>query len=793
MSNSDDLLRELLQTFQVEASEHLQTLNMSLLALEVRPEEAQRRELVQEAFRAAHSLKGAARAVGLDDVEQLSHAMENVLQGVRDTDETLEASAYDVLYEVLDSIGKLLEGESVEVMALVNRLSQNGNGTGTQSGNGTKPQAVPTADVESAPTVQAPSAPAVEPEPVVPAPVTNAVPSPAPVPAPAVEPEFAAPAPVVNTVPNPAPVPAPVEELHGKPRAASSEETIRVAIPKLDNLMAQVGELLVSRMNAEQRASEMQAVRYQFASWSKVWREVKTLLPQLDGDASKRLSEVLARYHEQVQATTEDVSLFDQRLRQDTLRLGVIASQLQDNVRRVRMVPFETVVPSLQRAVRDAVHTEGKQASFQVFGGEVELDKKVLEMLKDPLLHLLRNAVSHGIECPEDRRERGKPEEGTITLSLQQRGAEVRISVRDDGGGFDLGALRQASTSQGDHMLDERASQEEIIGLAFLSGVTTTHEVTALSGRGIGLDVVRQRLETMQGRIEVDSVPGHGAAIHLLLPVTLTISRGLLVRVGDQRYVLPLLSVVKIIKPRQIFTVEGRTMITIDDATLPLVSLGSLLNHPEAESNEQALAVIVAVAEQRFALLVDDVITEQELAVKPLGKPLHRVRNVAGAALLGDGKPVVILNTADLIRSAKGVRQPAAFRPTEALQEKTKAHILVVDDSITTRTLEKNILETAGFDVTTATDGSEALHRLDAQPIDLVVSDVEMPNMNGIELTRQIRETGEFRDLPVILVTSLESREDRERGMMAGADAYIVKRGFDQAELLKTIQQLIMV
>lgn len=790
---ADDLLRELLQTFQTEAAEHLQTLNMALLALEVQPEAQRRQELLQEAFRAAHSLKGAARAVSLDQIEQLAHAMESVLEKARNADVHLPAVAYDVLYDVLDTIGALLQGQTVSVEPLISRLKSLDSptpGSPLITASAAEPTAVEDAVGESAPDTAPSSA---EEMPAADHTVNGARQAePSPLPAAAMD-NGATPAVAPPSEP-PAPAKVTSEEAPVKAMSAGNEETIRVAIAKLDNLMAQVGELVVSRMNAEQRAADMQAIRYQFAGWTKVWREIKTLLPQVNGDAGKRLAEVLNRYQEQFQATSQDISRFDQRLRQDTLRLGIIASQLQDNVRHVRMVPFETLVPVLQRAVRDAARTENKQVAFNVTGGEVELDKKVLETLKDPFLHLLRNAVSHGIETPEERRRAGKPVEGRVTLSLQQRGAEVRITVRDDGAGFDLGGLRKAGGGKNGYSLDERASENDIIELAFLPGVTTTREVTALSGRGIGLDVVRQRLEALQGRIEVDSTPGKGSSIHLLVPVTLTISRGLLVQVGDERYVLPLLSVVKIIEPRNTFTVEGQTMLTVDGHTLPLVALSGLLDRPNtAQPAHNTPAVIMAVAEQRLALLVDDVLTEQELAVKPLGKPLHRVRNVAGAALLGDGKPVVILNVADLVRSAKGVRKHVVIHKHETLQEKANAHILVVDDSITTRTLEKNILETAGFEVTTATDGKEALHKLKEQHIDLVVSDVEMPNMDGITLTRHLREQSEYKDLPLILVTSLESRDDRERGMIAGANAYIVKRGFDQAELLKTIQQLVFV
>lgn len=750
MIKHEDLLRELLQTFQAEAAEHLQTLNMALLALEARPEEPRRRELVQEAFRAAHSLKGAARAVSLEDIEKLANAMENILEEARDSGQHLEASCYDGLYDALDTIGLLLEGKSVAIEPLINRLAQNRQGQTNEAAGSDSPPAE-TSGMESQ---------------------------------------------IVSNTPRAEPLAArpPVsDEPNSMPLVVNSEETIRVGITKLDNLMAQVGELLVSRMNAEQRAAEMRAIRYQLAGWSKVSREIKILLPQVKNDAGKRLTEILLDYEEQFQAVTQDVSHFDQHLRQDSLRLRVIAAQLQENVRHVRMVPFETLVPGLQRAVRDAAHIEGKQVAFQVTGGEVELDKKVLEALKDPILHMLRNAVSHGIEAPEARQRLGKPIEGRVTLALQQRGGEVRITVRDDGAGFDVERLRRAGGIDGNE-LDERASQDDIIGLAFISGITTAEEVTALSGRGIGLDVVRQRVEALQGRIEVESAFGKGARIHLLVPVSLAISRGLLVRVGDERYVLPLLSIEKIVVPRQTFTVGGQTMLTVDGATVPLVALATLLERPVVNQNEQnPLAVIMPVADQRLALLVDDVLTEQEVAVKPLGKPLAHVRNVAGAALMGDGKPVVILNAADLVRSVKGMRKSLVIQHREAAHKDRHAHILVVDDSITTRTLEKNILETAGFEVTTATDGMEALRQLKERHIDLVVSDVEMPNMDGITLTRHLREINDYKDLPIILVTSLESREDRERGMVAGADAYIVKRGFDQAELLKTIQQLVFI
>ncbi len=724
-TEDDALLRELMQTFQAEASDHLQALNQALLQLERRPGRARRQELLRNAFREAHSLKGAARAVSRSDIEGLAHATESVLQQARDDNLDLDPATCDVLYDTLDAIQQLLDGRSVVLDALQARL--------VAVGGGPEGGALPASS-------------------------------------------------------------SPPAEALADPASAFGlgEDTIRVAVDKLDNLMAQAGELLVSKISSEQRLMELQSIRREIAAWPRTWREIKTLLPHLNsGGIGQQLADMLQRQQVRMQVFAREVDALDRALSADTSRLGMVAASLQDEVRRVRMVPFQTLVLALERTVRDAAHSEDKQAVLLLEGSDVELDKKVLEMLKDPLMHLLRNAVGHGIEAPAVRQERGKPVEGQVRVAVQQRGSEVRIVVSDDGGGFDLEALREAGRRAGAPPLDKEASMEEVIALAFLPGVSTSKKVTAMAGRGVGLDVVRQQLEALQGRIEVESVPGQGTTFRLSVPSTLTMTRGLLVRAGDATYVLPLLSVEKIVPPDDIFNVEGQPMIAVDDNPLPLVALTGALGQPLGEDQDvrEMLAVVVSVAEQRLALLVDDVMTELELAVKPLGKPLKRVRNVAGAALLGDGRPVIVLNPADLVKSARGARPLRLPQPGEEEQETFLAHILVVDDSITTRTLEKNILETSGYQVAIATDGIEALERLDELEIDLIVCDLQMPRMDGFELTRQLRESERFRDMPIILVTSLESQEDRERGMMAGANAYIVKRGFDQAELLATIEQ----
>lgn len=718
----DDLLRELLKTFQIEAAEHLQTLNQTLLKIERETDDAQRRELVQEAFRAAHSLKGAARSVDYQDIEQLAHSIETVLQGARDTDTGLEPKVCDVLYAILDGIQTLLSGQSIDTAPLYARL----------------------ASID------------------VPIPADSAQTG-------SIKPELE----------------EPVMPTH-------TDETIRVAVSQLDELMAQSGELLISKINAEQRVTDVRSLRQQLARWPRAWREIKTLLKHVNGESGQRLQGLLAQHFDDLQTMTRTFDAFEQALNSDALRLEMVTTDLQDDVRRVRMLPFQTIALGLERAVRDVARSEDKQIVFTITGSDTELDKKVLETLKDPLLHLLRNAVSHGIETPAEREAAGKPVKGQIKLLVRQRGSEVSLTVSDDGRGFDLVALSQAG--QVDYR-EDGSNIDEVISLAFLPGITTAKQITTISGRGVGLDVVRQRVEAIHGRLSVHNTLGKGVAIELIVPSSMTMSRGLIIRVSSNYFALPLFSIERIVDIRDTFTIGGKQMIRLEQTSLPLLPLSAVLELAGSPNGKTTspLAIIISVAEQRLALMVDEVLSELELAVKPLGEPLRRVRNVAGAALLGTGEPIVVLNPGDLIRSARTTRTPEQLFDTTHQEDDhaSGGHVLVVDDSITTRTLEKNILEAAGYRVTIAIDGHEALRRLKENEVDLVVTDIQMPNLDGFALTRKIRETADYQHLPIILVTSLESQEDRENGMLAGADAYIVKRGFNQATLLATIQRFL--
>jgi two-component system, chemotaxis family, sensor kinase CheA len=728
MELDDNVLRELMQTFQAEAVDYVKTINQSLLQMERAETDVQIQEQVQAAMRAAHTLKGAARAVNLLSVEKITHEMESILQAGGDDMSVMTPDAYDTLYAALDVMEQLIAGLEIDPDPIQASLAELLNVQGMEvSGAGSRVKAAFSDDANA----------------------------------------------------------------RLVPTLTRAEDTIRVKTSKLDELMAQVGLLLGVRIGSGERLQNARDLRHRLARWHKLWREIKLVLPQTQGPAAQQLSDLLYGYAAHMSDTQRAFDRLEHNMRQDARRLDMALGILQDTVRQVRMIPFQTIALSLERAVRDAARLEGKQLEFTIEGQDVELDKQVLEALKDPLLHLLRNAVSHGIESSSERIDSGKGPVGHIAVRVAQRGNEVQIVVNDDGKGFDLDGLRAAHRNgHGDSDLE---TSDQVIALAFAPGVSTATEITEISGRGVGLDVVRQRIESVRGRIHVTDHPGCGATMALTVPTSLAITRVLLVRAGTEQYGLPLLSIEKIVRPGHVSVIAGKSLLEVDKAHLPLNTLSAVLERPVSEASlTEQFAVILVVAEKRIALLIDDVMTELELAIKPLADPLLQVRNVLGTALLGSGEPVIILNPGDLIKSTAHHTYRALMGTRQAeTVEAAPIEVLVVDDSITTRTLEKNILTMAGYKVTTATNGQEALKQLEAHHFDIVISDVQMPHMDGIELVTALRGLNKFQVLPVILVTSLESAEDRQRGLSAGANAYIVKRGFNQEELLKTIRQFV--
>jgi two-component system chemotaxis sensor kinase CheA len=465
--------------------------------------------------------------------------------------------------------------------------------------------------------------------------------------------------------------------------------------------------------------------------------------------------------------------------------LARLLTALQELTIRARMVTLSTITPNLHRAVRDVARAGAKKVRWIVDGGETEIDRKILELLLDPLIHLVRNAVDHGIEKPAERLAAGKPAEATVRLTARQRGSEIVLTVADDGHGIDVARVKAAAERSG--MDVSGLSDRDVENLIFTAHVSTATEVTEISGRGVGLDVVRANIERLRGRAEVSSRPGQGTEFTVTVPITLAIVECLLVESGGQRFALPIASVLSLL-PREAREqrVAGQPMLTVGDSAVPVSDLASTLELGEPDAGP---IVVVSGAHATHAFRVQRLVGHRDLVIKGLGGLLPRIGALGGAAIEPDGSIVVVLDPDGLIESARGARSVGPATPRAPVQMPT---IMVVDDAITVRELERSILERAGYRVRVATNGQEALGLLQSEPSDLVLTDLEMPVMDGIALTETIRKHPSMGRTPVVILTSHDSDAERRRGLEAGANAYIIKSGFDQQRLLSAVEQLLL-
>jgi two-component system chemotaxis sensor kinase CheA len=744
-----EIRARLLATFRAEAEEHLAAITAGLARLEGALPAPEAAEVVAATFRAVHTLKGAARSVSVFEVEAVCQAMEAVLSRATRGDVALHGPLLAQLQQAADAIGCLLEGrrDAVDVAALTSALERAagallepagppGNasaGERAAAADRDRPMAPPAAvDLASGP-AQAPSPP-----------------------------------------PQAEPLAAPPDEAAGLPSA----DTVRVAAVTLDELFAQVEELLFPKLTAAERVAEARALLAALA-------QCRAAVPDGAGPALRAV-EVRAR------ALLEHLAY-------DAQALARAIDALQDVARGLRLSPVGAALAPLARMARELAREQGKEVALTIEGADLEVDRKIVDALKDPLVHLVRNAVDHGIEPPAARQAAGKPPRGRVTLAFRLR-ADRRLEVRveDDGRGIDLDQVRAAAVRA--RLLTEAEARalrdDEALALIYRAGVSTSPIITRLSGHGLGMAIVKERVEGMGGALHLESVPGQGTVFRLRVPTTVATFRGLLVCAGGQPYLLPLEAVDRVVRcaPEALCTLEGRPSIRWDDQLVPVADLAALLDLPTNGARDRLAdrpCVLVRAGEACAALVVDEVVGDREVLVKDLRPPLVRLQFVASAGLLGTGRLVLVLRPTALVRACYQVgrltERPAAQAPAAA----RPPVILVVDDSITTRVMEKNLLEAAGYQVRVAVDGAEAWMLLKTEPCDLVVSDVDMPRLDGFELTARIRADPALAELPVVLVTALESREDKERGIAVGANAYVIKSSFDQSDLLEIIRRLL--
>jgi len=749
----EKLRERLLVTFLGELEEHARTLEANALALEKAPEDG-RAELLATLFRAAHSLKGAARSAGVPLIEGACHRLEELLGGARDGWMPTGSGFVQTLLSAADALSdaarRMRAKEDLDAGPLRFVLEKL---EGAKTSNVALQASGPGAASSGPPSASTPE---------------------------------------------------------GGDLALAM---LKLPATKLDALVARSGELLVARQRASNRQDELLGLRDTLgrclAEWPRFEKSIRGLVAE-DGDLRsegseedartfqpipRRAAAALRRTKDHLKKLERDLERFAQGLSRDHHLLAQAASPLEEEVMRLRMLPFAEACEGLERAVRDVAKTGGKEIELRLEGTRVELDRAILERLRGPLLHLVRNAADHGIERADERSRKGKPARGRIQVSAALRGSGgVEIVVSDDGRGLNLNAILEQARRRGYAIPEQERDQLRLI---FQPGFSTASFITEVSGRGIGLDVVRHEVEALHGAVDVSFEPARGTRFSLALPLTLTTLRALMVEAGGQTFAMPSNHVRRLVRAGadEIATVEGREVLLGSGSPVPVVSLAETLGIQESGSTRSTgklPLLVIGVGRQEVAFAVDELLDDQDVVVKSLGRRLRKVRHFSGATALPTGRLALILAPNELVQTAIS-RPPGRWRAAgaEKIIEAPRRRLLVVDDSVTTRSLEKSILEAAGYEVFAAADGAEAWQLLQERGADLVVTDVEMPRMDGFELTEQIRASKRFRSLPVILVTALETEQDKLHGLEVGADAYLQKSTFDQKELLEVITRLL--
>lgn len=716
---------ELRDIYQTTSAERLQRLEASLLHLEKHPHD---NTALSTLLRETHSLKGDARSAGVEPVETVAHAMEDVLSNIQL--QTLALSTVsDRLYEGLDAIGHFVQAAvtgspaDVDVERLLKALRDT----------------LPSASAVEATLLEDSSA-----------------------------------------TPNLLPV---VEN-----RQEQGSQTVRIQTRDLEALTTQTEELAVTRIQIAQTASQAQQLMLLWEEWQANKDQQR---PASTSSYEERLEQMLLSLRTTIQSNSS--------------RLELISEDLRDQVRRLQLLPMATLFQPLRRTVRDLAKAQAKDINLTFIGEEATADKRLLDGIKDAILHLVRNAIDHGIETPAEREAVGKPAEANLWIKTYQTAISLTIEITDDGRGLDTEKIKQTALKRRLHTLAELEAMpvSQIQQLILAPGFSTRSFITELSGRGVGLDVVRTQVEALKGSLQIESSPGQGCTFRLQLSTALSTANVVMAESQGMKFAIPIefLETTLLLSPEQTMSKDGQDMVVLGDDTIPVANLVSTLElssspiynwvaQPSAYKGSARPCVVLKVGNDQAGFWVDRLLNNQEVIVKPMGSLLKRVRNVSGTTILGAGEVCMILNPSDLLKSVQ--QQPLANPLTvPKAVPRHKPVILLVEDSPPVRIQEKRLFEEAGYTVITATNGLEGYNMLQTGGFDAVVSDVEMPHLDGFSLVTKIRQHQEYDELPIILVTTLDTDADRQRGADAGANAYIIKGRFNQEALLETLERLI--
>ncbi|MGA9923870.1 MAG: hybrid sensor histidine kinase/response regulator [Isosphaeraceae bacterium] len=774
---SDDLSGfSMMDLFRMEAEERLAVLSQGLVALEGTGATA---EVIEPLMRAAHSLKGAARIVGLGAAVRVAHAMEDCLVAAQKGQIRLEPAHIDALLvgvDLLVQVSKISEGEQEswqsshgdEVEKLVANLAaiQAGQAFGTTA---TPSPAIALPIPESPIIAQAQAQPLPEPSPAI---AAQASPPP----------QASAPG-------------------AGPATAEPADRVVRVTAESLTRLMGLAGESLVQTRRFRPFVDSLLLLKGRQTGLLGTLQQLEDRLSSAGESLPAAERELLSTARGQAARCLEGLGETLETIEEFARGSEDLSGRLHHEVLASRMRPLADGVRGFPRLVRDVSHQLGKQVKFEVVGETTGVDRDILDGLEAPLNHLIRNALDHGLETPEERRAAGKNPAGTIRLEARHRAGMLQIILGDDGRGIDLDRLRVTVVEKGltTAPVVSRLSEAELLDFLFLPGFSTKEKVTEISGRGVGLDVVQSMVQAVRGSVRVSSQLGKGTRFILQLPLTVSVIRALLAEIAGEPFAFPLNRIDRILMldRHDIRDLEGKPHMLLDDQPVGLVEAAQVLELPAAPRENSRLAVVVASdRSHRFGVVVDRFLGERDLRVAPLDLRLGKVPNLNSSSVLENGWPVLIIDVEDLIRSIDNLlsgRQLKKLSAGAAVPEEARGpkRVLVVDDSITVRELERQLLENRGYTVDVAVDGVDGWNAVRSGRYDLVVSDIDMPRMNGIQLVAHIKEDARLKAIPVIIVSYKDREEDRIRGLDVGANFYLTKSSFHDQTFLDTVVDLI--
>ncbi|SME87768.1 hybrid sensor histidine kinase/response regulator [Desulfovibrio gilichinskyi] len=772
-----DLRERLLGAFRGECRERLQVLSSDFMALEKGAESNDLALLVESSYREVHSLKGAARAVGLGAVEIFCQTLESFFSVLKKNSLVPSKDVVGQMIGWLDILENLIHKEdsseaslsSAPVVVAIAKMKE----------FTVSPDLI-SISVDSQISDFATDAPASEDGTDETKVKSGSCVSDSSDPNHSVKDEgrFAEGS----------------TESHAATARMSMSETVRISSSFLTGLLLQTEELLFSRNSQKMRSQEAAFLNSEFLDFSK---NINVIIAEAKSCADESKADFYVKMEQKLESFSKRLSLLVSATHKAQWELASKVDTLLSEFKNSMLLPFSSLLEDYPRIVRNLSAETGRQCEFCVSGENVRIDRRILDMLHDPLMHMVRNSLAHGIESPRDRLAIGKTAVGKISFDITQSDRDiVKVVIGDDGQGINSEkiiefALKQSIISK------EEASEldpQSVSELIFLSGMSTSAIITDLSGRGLGMAIVRDTVESLGGSITISSVCGQGTTFVLNIPVALTSFRGIVVESCGQKFVVPKSGVKKVLLVRQedIQSVNSRETIFYLDRPIPIINLSDVLELDSGKSEKKTFPVfIMGEGSNTVAVSMDELHGEHDVMAKAMGPLLKRVRNVSGFSMLDSGKLVPILHAPDMIRTAFGVSSGVKAQSfSHQKGEKEVKTVLVAEDSITSRTLLKNVLEAAGYRVVTAVNGIDALNKIKADLPDILVSDVEMPHMDGFILTAEVRKMPGSVNLPIVLVTSLGSAEHREKGVEAGADAYIVKSSFDQGNLLEVIQRL---